>query len=308
MTKRSYIPGDEWLYYKIYCGVKTTDEIIPQVVLPISILLKENNIIDKWFFIRYADPDLHLRVRFHFSKINDIGIIMHEVNNKLQSYVDSNKIWKVMFDTYHREIERYHPKLITHTEDLFWIDSETAASFLDSIDGDEGEKIRWMFAFKSIDAILSDFGLTLDQKLVFMEKNRNPFADEFGMNKNLKLQLDQKYRGVSTDIQLIMNLNKENAGEYLSLVELLEQRTNRIIKIVTDIKKIESLDKSIDTLNLLSSYVHMLMNRIFRSKQRMHEMVVYDFLYRHYKSTIAREKSNEKKLLELDSNKKSVLL
>lgn len=306
MTKRSFIPGDEWLYYKIYCGVKTTDEIITQVVLPVSILLKENTIIDKWFFIRYADPDLHLRVRFHFGKINDIGIIMHEVNSKLQGYVDSNKIWKVMFDTYNREMERYNPKLITHAENLFWIDSETTASFLDSIDGDAGEKIRWMFAFKSIDAILSDFGLTINQKLIFMEKPSKSFAEEFGMNKNLKLQLDQKYRSVNPDIQLIMNLNKGNAGEYLSLIELLEQRTDRIIKIVTDIKKIESLDKSIDIPNLLSSYVHMIMNRIFRSKQRMHEMVVYDFLYRHYKSTIAREKSAEKRLLELDSNKKNI--
>ena len=28
MERRTYIPGDEWLYYKIYCGAKTIDEII----------------------------------------------------------------------------------------------------------------------------------------------------------------------------------------------------------------------------------------------------------------------------------------
>lgn len=301
MIKRSYIPGDEWLYYKIYCGVKTADEIIIQVVLPVSTSLKERKIIDKWFFIRYADPDLHLRVRFHFGKINDIGIIMHEMNCKLQGYIDSNKIWKVMLDTYQRELERYHPSLITHAEDLFWIDSETTTSFLDSIVGDEGEKVRWMFAFKSIDMILTDFGLTNEQKQIFMGKSSKSFAGEFGMNKNLKLQLDQKFRGVNPDIQLIMSINKENAGEYLPLVELLEQRTIRIIKIVADIKKIENTDNGGDIHNLLSSYIHMLMNRIFRSKQRLHEMVVYDFLHRYYKSKIAREKSNEKRLLGLIS-------
>ncbi|RPH33135.1 MAG: hypothetical protein EHM93_06280 [Bacteroidales bacterium] len=301
MTKQNYIPGDEWLYYKIYCGVKTADEILTQVFLPTSTLLKEKNIIDKWFFIRYADPDLHLRVRFHFDNIYNIGIIMHEINSKLQCLVESKKIWKVMLDTYQPEIERYHPMLITHAETLFWIDSETTGLFLDSIDGDEGEKIRWMFAFKNIDALLTDFGLSLEQKQQFMASNKETYALEFGMNKNLKFQLDQKYRNIKVDIHLALNLNKENAGEYLSFVDLLEQRTNRIYHTVNDIKKIARTNESIDISKLLSSYVHMAMNRIFRSKQRIHEMVVYDFLYRHYKSAIAREKLNEKTLLELVS-------
>ncbi len=34
----------------------------------------------------------------------------------------------------------------------------------------------------------------------------------------------------------------------------------------------------------------MTMNRIFKSKQRVHEMVIYDFLYRYYSSNIAKMK------------------
>lgn len=301
MIKQIYIPGDEWLYYKVYSGVKTADNIITQAVSPISNTLIERGIIDKWFFIRYSDPDLHLRVRFHLNNVNNIGIIMHEMNCKLQNLVESNKIWKVMLDNYQPEIERYHPKLIEHAEDLFWIDSEVTALFLDSIDGDEGEKIRWMFAFKSIDTLLTDFGLSIVQKQIFMEKIKESFALEFGMNKNLKLQLDQKYRIVIPNIQKIMNLNKENAGEYISLVELLEQRSNRNIKIVNYIKEIEKKETSVDISNLLPSYVHMLINRLFRSKQRIHELVIYDFLFRYYKSTIARKKSTEKNSLVLIS-------
>lgn len=45
----------------------------------------------------------------------------------------------------------------------------------------------------------------------------------------------------------------------------------------------------------------MLMNRLFRSKQRVHEMVVYDFLWRYYKSAFAKakySKLNEAKVNE----------
>jgi len=294
MMKRTYIPGDEWLYYKIYCGVKTADEVITQIVLPVSISLQEQNIINKWFFIRYSDPDLHLRVRFHFNDAKDIGVIICEMNSKLNSFVETNKIWKVMFDTYHREIERYHPKLMTSAEELFWIDSETTSLFLDTIEGDEGERIRWMFALKNIDTLLADFGFSALHKLSFIEKNRAAFSLEFGMDKNLKHQLDQKYRGVRSDIQMIMSVDKNNAGDYLPFLNILEQRTNRIIKIVGVIKELERIDERVDVSALTSSYVHMAINRIFRSKQRLHELVVYDFLHRHYKSIVARKEQHEK--------------
>ena len=41
---------------------------------------------------------------------------------------------------------------------------------------------------------------------------------------------------------------------------------------------------------LMGSYIHMLINRLFKSKQRLHEMVIYDFLFRYYKSEIAKKK------------------
>ncbi|HBX51207.1 MAG: hypothetical protein A2275_06955 [Bacteroidetes bacterium RIFOXYA12_FULL_35_11] len=62
-TSRYFIPGSEWLYYKIYCGPKTADTIIENVFLPVSSKLFENSLIKKWFFIRYSDSDLHLRFR-----------------------------------------------------------------------------------------------------------------------------------------------------------------------------------------------------------------------------------------------------
>jgi hypothetical protein len=42
---------------------------------------------------------------------------------------------------------------------------------------------------------------------------------------------------------------------------------------------------------LVGSYVHMHINRLMPTNQRLHELLIYDFLARHYQSAVARFKS-----------------
>jgi thiopeptide-type bacteriocin biosynthesis protein len=62
--KRDFCIGSEWLYYKLYTGVKTADLILLEKLYSVILELKEKNLIIKWFFIRYKDTDEHLRIRF----------------------------------------------------------------------------------------------------------------------------------------------------------------------------------------------------------------------------------------------------
>ena len=110
--KRFFVIGDEWLYYKFYCGPKTADEILIEVIKPVSEKLLKDNIIDKWFFIRYSDPKLHLRVRFHYANPENILFIINTINQYIQFYIDQDLIHKVQIDTYQRELERYGTKSI----------------------------------------------------------------------------------------------------------------------------------------------------------------------------------------------------
>ncbi len=290
MIQRTYIPGDKWLYYKFYCGPKTADELLTDVILPVVDYLNEKQVINGWFFIRYSDPDLHLRVRFQFNDIMVVGEIMQAVNKYIKPMVEHDKVWNIMCDTYQQEVERYHPEAILLGEKLFNADSDLCANFIDLIDGDEGEKIRWMFSFLSIDSLLSDFGYSDEDKLNIMEKIKNGFAQEFNMNKMLKLQLDKKFRQHRDDINLIMNLNADNADELAPLLDLLNTRSLGNEIVYEQLKELEQKEASVKIAELMPSYIHMLMNRLFRSKQRVHEMVVYDFLWRYYRSALAKAK------------------
>ena len=128
-----------------------------------------------------------------------------------------------------------------------------------------------------------------------MEGLKEGFGREFGMNKMLKHQLDKKFRNERQYINDVMNRESDSKSEMKPLFELLKQKSSRIKHISNEILSIEKenmLFRSLD--DLMGSYIHMLMNRLFRSKQRIHEMVIYDFLYRYYKSEIAKRKYSPK--------------
>ena len=290
-TKRTFVIGDEWLYYKLYCGLKTADEILTQAIKPVSEELLKNDSIDKWFFIRYSDPKLHLRVRFHLNNSQNISQIINLINNATKSFIEDDLLWKIQIDTYQREIERYGKNTMELVEELFFHDSEMIVNMLDLIEGDEGEIIRWLFSIRSIDCLLDDFLYNDQQKLNLLEGLKEGFGREFGMNKSLKMQLDKKFRDERQYINDIMNRESDDKSEMRPLFELLKQKSLRIKHITKEILSIEKENMLLRPLDdLMGSHIHMLMNRLFKSKQRMHEMIIYDFLFRYYKSEIAKKK------------------
>lgn len=77
-------------------------------------------------------------------------------------------------------------------------------------------------------------------------------------------------------------------NKFISLYLSLKIKSKNLKPIINDISL--KLKKDLSTDSLLSSYIHMMLNRLFRSKNRIHELVIYDFMYQYYKSEIAREK------------------
>lgn len=295
--KRTFIIGDEWIYYKFYCGPKTGDLVLTEIIKPVVEDLLSKNFIDKWFFIRYSDPDLHLRVRFHYTNPVNIFHIINSLKKRSKTFIDQNLIWKIQIDTYKREIERYGLDIIELSEELFYHESMLIVNMLSMIEGDDGEIIRWLFSLRSIDNLLDDFLYTEEEKIKLMEVLKTNFGLEFGMRKELKHQLDRKFRKERETINNIMEKRKDESREILQLIKLLDKKSENIKSIIKEILNLKNIDGLQGSLNdLMASYIHMLMNRLFKSKQRMHEMVIYDFLFRYYKSMRARkEKYKQRK-------------
>ncbi len=291
MTQRSFTLGSKWLYYKIYSGPKTADTILTEVVLPLSQKFQDENWIEKWFFIRYSDPKHHLRLRFLVSDDSAITKIIGQLFEKLQPLVAQDIVWKIQLETYHRELERYGENTMELSESLFHYDSWATTHFLDLIEGDEGEQLRWLYGIRATDNLLNAFEYPLEEKLSLMEGLKIGFGKEFNMSRPLKKQLDDKYRKEREHIEHFMSFTAKEEPDYEPILEILESTSRKIGPFALKILEIEKNNRlQIIKSNLMGSYIHMLMNRLFKSKNRLNEMVCYDFLYRYYKTTWARTK------------------
>lgn len=310
MPERFFAPGSEWLYVKIYGGNKTLEAVLTEIIQPFADKLLREKAIDKWFFIRFNDPDNHIRVRFHRSdNLSAWMDLLPQLNTALEPLLRTNQLTRIMLDTYTREIERYGADTMLEGETLFFADSIAVTSFLDCIAGDEGEQLRWQMGLYSIDCLLNDFGYSLDQKQRLLGNLRQSFFSEFNSNKKrfalmLERSLNEKYRahyqkirdtlsGALTDVDEILVCFKNRSAVHSEAVRSIKEKVALFA------------NPQVALNGLMASYIHMCMNRLFISRQRNHELVIYHYLNKYYESQIARERQT---VMQVEASTENSLL
>jgi len=173
-------------------------------------------------------------------------------------------------------------------EQIFFIDSEVVIRILEALMGDEGAKTRWLLSLYAIDTLLKQFALNLEGKRTLIKGMLKGFEHELGADIPLKRALGDKYRRERRRVENILN----EANEELGLKPLtlhLRECYARYAPVVADLSSCEKAGQLEEPITrLLVHFIHMHANRIFASRQRLHEFVLYDFLDRFYESTQAR--------------------
>jgi thiopeptide-type bacteriocin biosynthesis protein len=148
-------------------------------------------------------------------------------------------------------------------------------NFLDLIEGEKGEELRWLFGLRMIDVLLDCFKFSAENKCALLEQLKTSFANEFEMNRFLKKQLDEKFRKEREKINEHLTLTKEIKPEYVPILEVFDAYTIEINPIAEKIKTLIDKDHFTRGVHgLLGSFIHMTMNRLFKSKNRIHEIGV----------------------------------
>lgn len=268
---RKFLPGSEWLYIKFYTGIKTADLILEEAVKPLLKELQAKDLIEKWFFIRYSDPKPHLRIRFEISHLDSFEEVFSLVKDYLQEYLNSGEISDFILDTYRREIERYGETTIQDAEFLFWKNSE--CTLYDYLHFDDEEKI--IMSLYYIDQLLDHLGLSVPEKLEWIKESNLAFKQEFNADKILTSQLNKKY---------LLIIPKYY--EFIESDDFSIHRENTINSITDSAEVIKNIqNRYAGTLkSFFQSIFHMNINRIFVSQQRLFEMIIYDYLFRYYKT------------------------
>lgn len=279
--QRIFILGDEWVYLKIYVNPAESDRILLDSICSLKDKLLNDGIIDKWFYLRYGDPDYHLRIRFHLVRTGHLGLLIGLFNDAIKQDIVKKYIWKIQADTYNREMERYGGELtIEFSESLFFHQSEMVLHQLNELRSNRVEEKRmWIPVIMMIDELLNIFEFSVFDKCNQFKKLTSQFLDEFNYNTKDKKYLSNKYREVKGDVYNIMNGNL-----FIKDCLYIKKTSTTIQKLFTKY----ALQKSnIKHYNIVS-YIHMLINRYFDNCPRAHELVIYYILWTYYKSIIAQ--------------------
>ncbi|AYL96568.1 lantibiotic dehydratase [Mucilaginibacter celer] len=284
IAKRQFFPGDEWLYVKLYCGLKTADNVIGNELIQLSKKLYHEDLIDQWFYVRHADPEPHIRFRVHLASVFALGRVIQSINTAFSALIKSKQIWKVQFDTYERELERYGEASIELVEQFFFNDSLAIASLLSRMDMTENfDEARWLWGLLSIDRLLNDFELDTAQKIAItrlLAKSSHP-DDSDDADNLLARQLSFRYRHYRGRIEALFAVGGDITGDDLLRFRSLNNRP--AAALLTELIASGTIPQ--DLTLVLMSLVQMSMNRLFKTKQRVHELFVYDFLLLYYQST-----------------------
>lgn len=270
--KRAFYPGDEWLFFKIYLHYNVANKVLAKVILPFVKSLKRKRIIDEWFFIRYSDPGFHIRLRLHVIDNNAYGDIITSLNNRLKRYISAGFVNKITIDTYVREAERYGGDDIINCEHFFCDDSKLIAEIVAN-DYGNNDSDRILTAIALCNCLLHSYSNNSAEQ----EKIISRISDNFSSKINSK-SVNEIYRDMRKDIEMILPYNSS-----LNIIKQ-KSRDNRY--------RGDNISAISDKASVITSLIHMRMNRFFAINPNIYEAVVYYMLSKALKSFIARNSAS----------------
>ncbi|MEZ5443051.1 MAG: lantibiotic dehydratase [Lysobacterales bacterium] len=290
---RDRLPGSDWLYLRLHGSPQTLDRLLAGTLAPLAEQLRQQGHCSHWFYIRYGDPDWHLRLRFQGQPPRLLGQLLPRLHACLDQLVAEQQLSRVEIGSYQRELERYGgPEGMALCEQWFAQESRRIAGILLLLRGGQPHW-RWQCAAACLLGDLSDLGLCGVQQGELFEYLATGYKREFRMAQQRLASLGQKYRQTATAVQ---------AACLGQLPADLPEALRHALEAVRDADRPlrQSLGAQLRTLaaepgrlwgsvdQLLPSLVHMCCNRWFADRPRANEMVLYELIRRGLVATRAR--------------------
>ncbi|MFI5105492.1 MAG: thiopeptide-type bacteriocin biosynthesis protein, partial [Terriglobales bacterium] len=294
--------GSDWLFAKLYCSPSHADRLLLELVQPLAADVMSAGLADRWFFLRYGDPNWHLRLRFHGNPALLNLHVLPRLRQLAEDHQRQGTLWRLQFDAYEREVERYGgPLAIGVAEHLFQLDSELCLDLLQLISDLGDADLRWQLACCGVDRLLSALGLALEEKEFVARNMARAREQQFVIDQDYKQQMAQTFRVHRQTLSAL--ITEGEAGKTVAhaadsskpaiipekafaALERYSARLQTIRGQMENLQNAKELGQPIP--DIAASFVHMHLNRMFRSRHHEQEAVVCDLLSRTYASMLAR--------------------
>ena len=239
-------PGSDWLSLKLYGPRSGENELLSGPIRRLCSDFDQEAVVDTWFFLRYADPNAHLRLRFHGAREQLTRVVFPTLCDWASELISDGRCQKFAFDTYEREIERYGGIEATEaSEGLFAADSRFIIELLSSAPLPE----LTLLAAVTVDDLLRGLGLNSSRRRAWLNTivtARQQVADEYRAKRQTLLEALRDPRVNSTPVG-----------------DIFSQRTAALGSIARSLANLEAAGAvTLPLSKLYESYAHMHFNRL----------------------------------------------
>ncbi|AMQ01265.1 hypothetical protein AY601_4424 [Pedobacter cryoconitis] len=287
-VSRKYIVGSEWLCYKIYLSESTADNLLANSIYKTLKKLIKDNEIDSFFFIRYNDPEFHIRLRIKLKNVEKLGFIISVFHNLFNKYVLDERINSIQIDTYQREIERYGDFTMELSEQFFFYDSLNVLQILSSIDLSTNSDSRWLHAALLINHYLDLFDFDLYERIDFLKNLKSNFNNEYYISSKDSKEIANRYKNKRKLLADLLNSDDAHYNKLFTLHQRDSSSQSFVIKSL--ISNFAHNSPFIPANRLITSFFHMSLNRIFIKDNSVSEYILYDFMHRYFLEESYKEK------------------
>jgi thiopeptide-type bacteriocin biosynthesis protein len=276
-STRMFLPGGEWLYLKLYTGRSLADRAIQQI-RPLIGEFHSAGLCDKWFFVRYADPEPHLRLRIHGDPAALCARVLPALESLASDGFRSKVFWRAQVDTYVREVERYGgPAGIELAETVFCLDSNAALELV-ALPASVWNGDRGFLPLLSMDMLAADLGWSNADRATFYRAQadtastptRRQWSQRFRENRSrIEAMLGSASAGSDSAANVILGRRSLAIGQRLSVCSTAELRALREPTFVP-------------------SMLHMCFNRLTIGGDHDAEVSAYDSIGRCIRTSLAR--------------------
>ncbi len=267
------LPEEEWVYAEWYLHPSRADELLAQMHQ--HLIKPYKKVFDRWFFIRYTAEGPHLRLRF---QIKDRVVQAHfrtALSLFIKPYLQSGFVSKLHLKPYEREITRYGLENIEQVEACFQASSEHILCLLKKTKEELVLYTNEVLTLRELTRLLPSA-----EEKAFFKSMADAFQNEFEFEKDA-------YKAINTSYNLL-----KNNPIILPIKNTHRQVVQKVLSTISDQTK---------RSKFLADLIHMHVNRLFSDHQRLHEAILYQFLWKKVLAEQAFAASQQEQKVQLEN-------
>ncbi|MGY1694612.1 lantibiotic dehydratase [Geodermatophilus sp. SYSU D00814] len=268
--QRRRAPGSDWLYLKLYGPAARQDHLVSGPLLRFAEALTRTGCLSGWFFLRYADPAEHLRLRLH----GDPAVLVMEVLPAAARWASElltrGECTEWSTDVYERELERYGgPAGTTAAESVFAADSTAVAQLL---------AMRTDAAIDPVELAV----LTVDDLVGALRLDEGELTQVFS-DRWLTPEAGREYRRRKERLQELLAAGPQGIGPAATGVAvILAQRRAAVAEPAARLRFLADRGAlSVPIADIAASLVHLHLNRLSAGSE---ERMVMDLVRRTHRA------------------------